>query len=384
VEAARLREITAAYAQLRVVLVGDIALDRYLEIDPALAETSIETGLPVRNVVAVRPQPGGGGNVLANLAALGPKALQAVGCSGDDGEGFELRRALAAAGVGLKHFLTRPDRMTFTYTKPLLMHPGRPPEELSRIDLRSRRPTPPALEDALIVALGAAVARADVIVAMDQVPEPPCGILTRRVKAALADLAAKHQRKVFIADSRTSISDFAGVRIKVNRSELARHFGVAEEKPASDLRGGTPDIDLRGGSPDPPRPEGRNPRGGSGEPPRQLASVAEAGVDVQAQALEWSRQIGRDVFVTCGEDGIVAASGGRAVHVPGVPVEPPIDVVGAGDSVLASISMALAAGATAEEAAMLGNLAGSVVVKKLGTTGTASVGEIEAARTRLG
>jgi len=337
VEAARLREITAAYAHLRVVLVGDIALDRYLEIDPALAEMSIETGLAVHNVVAVRPQPGGGGNVLANLAALGPRTLRAVGFSGDDGEGFELRRALEAAGVGLRHFLVRPDRMTFTYTKPLLMRPGRPPEELSRLDLRSRRPTPRAMEDELIAHLRAAVAQADVIVAMDQVPEPACGVLTRRVKEALAELAGKHPRKVFIADSRTAISDFANVRIKVNRAELARHFGVAEE-----------------------------------------------GADVKALALRWSEEIGRDVFVTLSENGILAASGGRAAHVPGIPVEPPIDVVGAGDSVLASIAMALAAGATAEEAAALGNLAGSVVVKKLGTTGTASVEELEKAMRRLG
>ena len=43
-------------------MVGDFCLDRYLEIDPALAETSLETGLPVHNVVRVRSQPGGGGH----------------------------------------------------------------------------------------------------------------------------------------------------------------------------------------------------------------------------------------------------------------------------------------------------------------------------------
>ena len=55
---ARFAEITGRYPSLRLALVGDFCLDRYLEIDPARAETSIETGLPVHNVVRVRSQPG--------------------------------------------------------------------------------------------------------------------------------------------------------------------------------------------------------------------------------------------------------------------------------------------------------------------------------------
>jgi bifunctional ADP-heptose synthase (sugar kinase/adenylyltransferase) len=259
-----------------------------------------------------------------------------VGFSGDDGEGFELRRALQAVGVDLAHFLVRPDRMTFTYTKPLVIRPGRPPEELSRIDIRSRTPTPPALEDELIAHLRLAAVDADVIVAMDQVPEPANGVLTRRVKAALAELAAAHPRKVFIADSRTSIGEFRGVRIKTGRMELARHFGV--------------------------------------EP---------AGADVKSLALRWSKELGRDVFVTLGEEGIAAASADEVAHVPGIRVEPPIDVVGAGDAVLAHIAIALAAGATTSEAAELGNLAGAVVVKKIGTTGTATIDELAALLSRV-
>jgi len=327
----RLKEITSGYAALRVVLVGDIALDRYLHIDPAPAETSIETGLPVHHVVAVRPQPGAGGNVLANLAGLRPKSLAAVGFSGDDGEGLELRRALEALGVDLRQFLVRPDRATFTYTKPILVRPGRPPEELNRLDIRSRTPTPADLEDALIAALRAAAAGADVVVAMDQVPEPGNGVVTRRVKAELAALAREHPAKVFIADSRRSIGDFADVRIKVNRSELARHFGAAPE-----------------------------------------------GADVAALAARWSRELGRQVFVTLGADGVLAADGQRVDRLPGIPLEPPIDTCGAGDSVLAGIAMALAAGATAVEAAELGNLAGAITSKKIGTTGTATVGELAA------
>ena len=73
---------------------GDFFLDRYLHIDPAKAETSIETGLTVYNVVEVRSQPGAAGTILNNLVALGIREIHAVGFCGDDGEGYELRRAL--------------------------------------------------------------------------------------------------------------------------------------------------------------------------------------------------------------------------------------------------------------------------------------------------
>lgn len=334
-KAERFKKITSGYRAIRVVLIGDVALDRYLHIDPALAETSLETGLPVHNVVAVRPQPGAGGNVLANLAALGPKTLMAVGFSGDDGEGLELRRALEGMGVDLRHFLVRPDRATFTYTKPIIVRPGRPPEELSRLDIRSRTPTPAALEDDIIAGLRAAVAKTDVVVAMDQVPEPANGVLTRRVKAEVAALARRFPKKVFIADSRTSIGDFADVRIKVNRSELARHFGAAEE-----------------------------------------------GANLSALAERWSSDLGRQVFVTLGADGVLVADGRRVARIEGIPLEPPIDSCGAGDSVLASIAMALAAGATPAEAAELGNAAGAVTSKRIGTTGTATVTELAAVLAR--
>lgn len=327
----RFDEIVSRYRCLRVALVGDIALDRYLEINPALAETSIETGLPVHNVVRVRPQPGAGGNVLANLAALGPKTLAAVGFCGDDGEGAELRRTLDGMGVDLTHFLARPDRMTFTYTKPLLMHADRPPEELSRLDLRSRTPTPAELEDEIVGRLGAAVAEADVIVAMDQAPEPAGGVLTRRVRTELAALAKAYPQKVFIADSRTEIGHFANVRIKVNSSELARRFGAAGQA-----------------------------------------------ADLKTLAARWSSELARDVFVTLGASGVLAASGDDVTHVPGIPAEVPIDLVGAGDSVLAGLAMALGAGATPAEAAELGNLAAAVTVRKIGTTGTATVAELAA------
>src|SRR5881628_3505092 len=98
----RFKTITAKYSQLRLAVVGDFCLDRYLEIDPTRQEISIETGLPVHNVVNVRAQPGAAGTILNNLVSLGIGEVYPVGFCGEDGEGFELRRSfLVRRGVKL-------------------------------------------------------------------------------------------------------------------------------------------------------------------------------------------------------------------------------------------------------------------------------------------
>ena len=142
----RLRAITSRYPALRVAVVGDFCLDRYLEIDPLRRETSIETGLPVHNVVRVRAQPGGAGTIVNNLVALGVGRIVPVSFCGDDGEGYELRRELAALpGVELDHFVTTPERRTFTYCKPIVVETGREPVELSRLDSKNWTPTPESI-----------------------------------------------------------------------------------------------------------------------------------------------------------------------------------------------------------------------------------------------
>src|SRR3954466_11234946 len=77
-----------------VGLLGDLFLDRYLDIDPARDEPSIETGLTAYQVKRVRSYPGALGTVLNNLAALGVGRIHPIAVIGDDGEGYELQQAL--------------------------------------------------------------------------------------------------------------------------------------------------------------------------------------------------------------------------------------------------------------------------------------------------
>jgi bifunctional ADP-heptose synthase (sugar kinase/adenylyltransferase) len=99
--------------------------------------------------------------------------------------------------------------------------------------------------------------------------------------------------------------------------------------------------------------------------------------DIQSRAVQLAKKNGREVFVTLAERGMVgAAPSGEVYHQPALPVRGAIDIVGAGDSVTANLTTALAAGGSLEEVILLGNAAASIVIHQLGSTGTASVAQI--------
>ena len=328
-----LKSIMEAYPRLRVAVVVDFCLDRYLEIDPARQEVSIETGLPVHNVVRVRAQPGAAGTVLNNLSALGVGELIPVGWCGEDGEGFELRRALAALpGVNLEHFVSTPDRRTFTYCKPLIMEPGQPPRELNRLDSKNWEPTPEPLQQRLVRELREVAGRVDAIVVMDQVDVAETGVVTSGLLEVISQLQARREDLRIVGDSRRGLSGWPPITYKMNAAELAA---------------------LAGG--------------------RRPATLDES----QASASALAERTGHDVFITLAEQGLLGARPGQAViHVPALPLRGAIDVVGAGDAVTANLTAALAVGASLHEALVLAATASSIVIHKLGTTGTARRDEI--------
>jgi rfaE bifunctional protein kinase chain/domain len=329
----RLQQITVRYGRLRLAVVGDFCLDRYLEIDPRRAETSIETGLPVRNVVNVRAQPGGAGTILNNLVALGIGELYPVGFCGFDGEGYELRRALETRrGVRLDHFVQTQERRTFTYCKPLLMSPGKPPVELNRLDSKNWTPAPRAIQEKLAQSIRRLTGRVDAFIVLDQVDAPETGVVTKLILQTLRAINRANPTLPILADSRQGLRHFPPLIFKMNAVELA-----ASRKSKRRL---------------------------------SLAQMK----TVAAAIAQKNRQ---PVFVTLAERGILAAApDGQVEHVPTLPVRGPIDIVGAGDSVTANLAAALAAGANLREAIELANAAASVVIHQLGTTGTASVRQI--------
>ena len=328
----RLQAIAAKYARLKIAVVGDYCLDRYLEINPERAEISIETGLPVHNVERVRPQPGAAGTVLNNLVALGVGRIYPVGFCGDDGEGYELQRALKALdGVELTHFLQSTNRKTFTYTKPLLITPGSPPRELSRIDTKNWSPTPEPLSTRLANSLVELLDECDAVILMDQVDLENTGTVTTRVLEALR---AHTKESLVIADSRRGLRNYPPCLFKMNTAELGRLFNHADALDEDRTRYFA----------------------------RQLAA-----------------QHQYPAVVTMAERGLLGAHpDGSVFSTPALPLRGPIDIVGAGDSVTANLAAALAAGASLEEAISMAALASSVIIHQLGTSGSASISQMEA------
>jgi rfaE bifunctional protein kinase chain/domain len=329
----RFQAITRKYPRLRIAVVGDFCLDRYLEIDPTKQEVSIETGLPVYNVVKVRSQPGGAGTILNNLAALGIGTIYPGGVAGTDGEGLELRRALRRRpGAKLDHFISSAQRCTFTYTKPLVVEPGKPPRELNRLDTKNWTPTPAVVQAKLVGALFAVAKKVDALILLDQVDEPETGVVTAKVLQAIRTIIRRRPKLLIVADSRRGLRGYPPVCFKMNRAELAA------------LTDTNTDLSL---------------------------------AELKKTAADLSRQRGRMVFITLAEQGILGASpSGEVQHVPALPVRGEIDIVGAGDAVTANLTAGLAAGASLREALELANAAASIVVHQLGTTGTATVDEI--------
>ena len=312
--------ILAGIPRLSIAVVGDLFLDRYLDLDSRLTEVSVETGLDAYQVVRVRSSPGAAGTVINNLVALGVKRILPMAVIGDDGEGYELRTALGALGVDARHVAGCPTRRTPTYTKPML--DGR---ELNRLDIKNRSPLPRDMEETVLDALLHAVGQVDALIVVDQVAEAECGVVTTNVREALAELGARHPKKVILADSRDRVGLFRDVWLKPNQAECTRALNGSE--------------DVR----------------------------------------ELAKRAGRPVFCTRGERGITVVdprNGMQEWEVPAFKVNGVIDPVGAGDSTSAAIACALATGASIPEAAAFGNLVASITIQQIGTTGTATPAQV--------
>jgi rfaE bifunctional protein kinase chain/domain len=330
-----LEQILDRIPSLTVCVFGDLFLDRYLDLDAALTERSLETGLDAYQVVRVRSQPGAAGTIINNLVALGVGRVLLVTVIGDDGEGYELSRALRELGpVDTAGVALDARRRTPTYTKPMLQTRDHASRELNRLDIKNRKPLPPDLQERLLVALEKFWASADALVVLDQVSEPDCGVATARVRQCLEELGAKNPDRLILADSRERIGLFRNVTLKPNRQECLRGIGAGDSEELA------PAV-------------------------RKLA-----------------HQTGRAVFCTLGERGILVDDGrwpAGPMHVPAYRVSGPIDVVGAGDSTSAAIACALASGTSLPEAASFGNLIASITIQQLGTTGTASPDQVRRA-----
>lgn len=314
-----------------ITVLGDFCLDKYLYIDSELDEPSLETGLTAYQVIGKGIYPGGAGTVTNNLRGLTAQ-VYCVGVIGDDGEGFELIKALKAVGANADYMVTDPERCTSTYTKPMRGKPGSY-TELNRLDFKNFKPMSKATEEKIIANMRECAAKSRALLVLDQFIEADCGVVNTNVRNAIYALAKENPDLIIYADSRAFIHLFSGVIVKCNNFEVVKSV--------------MPDFE---GTPD-----------------------QETVLDCGKKLFEKN---GRPVYVTMGKHGIMAFDSTGAHHADAVDVPGPFDICGAGDSASSGIVLALSLGASAEDAAIMGNIVASITIQQIGVTGFATPAQV--------
>jgi rfaE bifunctional protein kinase chain/domain len=301
----------------RVVVVGDVMLDRYLIGDTT--RLSPEAPVPVITVRESRSALGGAANVAANVAAIGA-ACRLVGAVGDDNHAASIRAELAAAQLEDRHLVPISGRPTTTKTRVLARN-----QQVVRIDEEIESPVEGPEQERLIASALAAIADADALVLEDYNK----GTLTEALIAAVIAAAARRGIPVVVDPKFRNFFAYRGATVfKPNRRELEAALGAT--------------LDL------------------SGQNALQEA-LGKLAVD--------------NLLLTLGADGMVLVTSDHAItHIASLAREV-FDVSGAGDTVTARMATALAAGASVREGAHLANYAAGLEVGKSGVA-TVSPAEV--------
>lgn len=320
------------FAARTVLVVGDLILDEYLIGRPT--RVSREAPVVVLGFAGREARLGGAANAAHNVVALGARALP-VGVVGDDAGAAELRQLFGRAGITTAGLVEEAGRVTPTKTRVMAGVYPATRQQVARIDREPAGEPGPASERALRERLRALGDRADAILISDY----GYGTVSPGLFAEVRALAARTGALV-TADSRHDLTRFAGVSAATpNEAELAELAG----EPVDDERA----VDKAG---------------------RQLLERLEAGL----------------LLVTRGSRGLALLEReGATTFIPVSGSDQIADVVGAGDTVIGTFTVALAAGAAPLAAATLANLAGGLVVMKRGTA-TVSADELRRAAAAAG
>ena len=313
----RAEEITKTIRDRKIVVLGDVMLDEFVWGD--VTRISPEAPVPVVDVRRESVHLGGAANVLANLVALGAQAC-VIGVTGKDGAGERIRVALRETTAHQSNdYLVVDERRPSTIKTRIIAHN----QLVVRADRERRTPIDSRVEDDIIRVLEDVIANADAFVVSDY----DKGVVTARVLAKILPLA--YGRMPVLIDPK--LRNFAFYRpatlVTPNHHEALRMANLEEDT----------DDGLH-----------------------------------QAARLIRTKLECDSVLVTRGDRGMMLLEGdGNPVYVQTVAREV-YDVTGAGDTVIATLAGALAAGASMLEAATLANHAAGVVVGKVGTATVSS------------
>lgn len=304
-----------SFTQKTIVIVGDVFLDDYL-IGRA-HRLSREAPIPVLNFKSRRNLPGGGANPAMNIAALGARAAQ-IGVVGADSNGETLKKLLAESGVEVSGLITDGSRPTITKTRLVAESELRFPQQLARLDTQSDDPLSNSIRAKAKEQLRRLAATASAILFSDY----RAGLIDDSLTDVARTLAQEHPF-LLTADAQGDLDKYRGFNlIKCNRAEAESYLNtkLSDEK--------------------------------------DFISA----LDVLLNRLE-----AQAILITRGSQGLSIVTKDKGyTHLPATNVAEVYDVTGAGDTVIAVATLALASGADSVEAARLANIAGGIAVRGWG------------------
>lgn len=317
----RLFDLLDRFQQGRVLVVGDLGLDEFLT--GQVERISREAPVLILRHDKTDQVPGGGANAVYNFAKLGAQ-IKAAGLVGKDDQGKALRHIFEAAGIDTSGILEDSDRPTVTKTRISGHSRQSVTQQIVRVDRKSDELPSLELQTQLAEYIRQQLTQVDAVVCSDYGD----GTLTPSViEAALS-------HPLSVVDSQKSIKHYVGATI------------FTPNLPEAELAVGYPLGKLSGDS-------------------TNENTVHQAGRDL----LEVTQA--KQILITRGGDGMsLFDRDGTVEHIPAFNRTDVFDVTGAGDTVVAALTLGLTAGATPWEAAVLGNLAASIVVRQFGTTTT--------------
>lgn len=312
-----------------VLIIGDMVADVYL--DGTIARISREAPVLVLEQREERVVAGGAANVANNAATLGGRSY-AVGVCGTDAGGDALCAVLGENAVDTAGFVRDAARPTITKTRIIAGGRATVSQQIVRVDREWHTPLAAAVEECLLTEITRLLPQMRAVVLSDY----GSGTVTARVRRTVID-AARAAGIPSIVDARYDILSYAGIGyVKQNDAELAAALG------------------------------------------RELRSAA----DIHAAGRELLTRLSADgVLITRGADGMTLfLADGSATDIPVSDHSEIFDVSGAGDTCVAVMALALAAGVDPVTAAQLSNTASGIAVRKRGTA-TVAWAELHAALT---
>lgn len=315
-----LKALLKLFSRKTVLVVGDVMSDEY--IWGKVTRISPEAPIPVVQVTGETHRPGGAANVAHNLHILGAK-VNLVGIIGADLVGKRLNSLLHEKGIDTRGLVVDRDRPTVQKTRVMAQH-----QQVVRIDRERQAEISGAVFKQILDHCQALIREVDAVLLSDYAK----GLFTPKLVAEVVGLARQHKKIITVDPKPTNIQSFKGVTlIKPNQHEAEVAAGLAITSPES------------------------------------LTAVSKK----LSELLDCDA-----VLISRGEEGMsLYEKSGEMYHAPTVAKEV-FDVSGAGDTVISTVTLALAAGGSFKEAAKLANYAAGIVVGEVGVA-TVTTTEIE-------